>query len=270
MEAAGEAKFRGCCPGAPTEWGSQLGNKRSFQLHVRVEKNDSDVEDGECMKPVCNLRHLHQKRMNENEKVGEKNSKELIGFPISWRKTSCSVCLIEVCLHYLRALINPSPHRPNQQSEQGREASRGVTLTAPRADARMLMMSAGRGGGSFHPDYITAAGWSGASRLSLIWPQTRHVNSNFDPSLWACESRRVQWRCGVSVQTVVGGRITIWISYCRITLFHTAAPCFHVFLTSRQWRFLFIKTSRLWIQGIKHFHSPLFARWIFFLLQKNI
>lgn len=69
------------------------------------------------------------------------------------------------------------------------------------------MMSTCRGGGkSFHPDYISAVGWSGASRRSLIWPQTRHVNSNFDPfsvSLWEATCPLTVW-C-FSLDAVVGG-----------------------------------------------------------------
>lgn len=45
---------------------------RSLKLHVSVENNDSDVEGGEQMKPACNRRRLHQKRMNENEVLGGK------------------------------------------------------------------------------------------------------------------------------------------------------------------------------------------------------
>lgn len=69
MEAEEQAELRGCCSSALTEAAQkQLGNKRNLQLHVIVENNDSDVEDGERMKPVCNLRCLHQEGMNENER----------------------------------------------------------------------------------------------------------------------------------------------------------------------------------------------------------
>lgn len=66
MEAEEEAELRVLllCPCRM----SYLGNKRNLGLHVIVENNDSDVEDGERMKPVCNLMCLHQKGTIENER----------------------------------------------------------------------------------------------------------------------------------------------------------------------------------------------------------
>lgn len=66
------------------------GIKGTLNCHFIVENNDSDVEDGGRIKPVSNLRCLHQKRTNENE-VRWKKSRDLIGFPIMLLNILCSL-----------------------------------------------------------------------------------------------------------------------------------------------------------------------------------
>lgn len=74
IEAAREAELQRCCSSGPVEWESHLEDKRSLELHVSVENNDSDVEDEERMKPAISgvfPRKRHMKMRGEVKKWNE-------------------------------------------------------------------------------------------------------------------------------------------------------------------------------------------------------